>query len=195
MKRILPQDWNRITSYGAMILFYFVFGLLLLLWPGAFLKITSLCIAVLLCVSGIRCIISYVRSSALEGALGMELALGLAALCVGVLIFCFPELLQALLPFLWGISLLIGGFGKVQMSVDMKRIGDSYWWILLIGSAVSFVLGVFAITQPTFLATAMIQFVGISLIVEGVQDLVAFISLNHRIRTFRKALEQAANQQ
>ena len=129
-------------------------------------------------------------SSVLEGALGMELALGLGALCVGVLMLLFPELLQALLPFLWGISLLTGGFGKVQMAVDLKRIGENRWWILLIGSVLSFVLGVFAITKPAFLATAMVQFVGVSLLVEGAVDLVAFIGINRRLRAFRKSLEQ-----
>ena len=191
MKRMNQrQDWNHVTSYGALILFYFVFGLLLLLWPGAFLKITSLCIAALLCILGIKGIVSYARSSVLEGALGMELALGLGALCVGVLMLLFPELLQALLPFLWGISLLTGGFGKVQMAVDLKRIGENRWWILPSGSVLSFVLGVFAITKPAFLATAMVQFVGVSLLVEGAVDLVAFIGINRRLRAFRKSLEQ-----
>lgn len=190
MKRI--QDWKHLSTYGSLILFYLVFGLLLLLLPSACLRITSLCLAVLLCVLGIRGVISYARSTVWEGAMGMELALGLAALCVGVLMILFPQFLELLLPFLWGVSLLTGGFGKVQMAIDLKRIGEKRWWILLIASALSFILGVFAITKPAFLAAALVQFVGISLLVEGVLDLAAFIGIRRRLRAFRKALDQAA---
>lgn len=190
MKRI--QDWKHLSTYGSLILFYLVFGLLLLLWPGACLRITSLCLAALLCIQGIRGVISYIRSTVWEAAMGMELALGMAALCVGVLMILFPQFLELLLPFLWGVSLLTGGFGKVQMAIDLKRIGEKRWWFLLIASALSFALGVFAITKPAFLAAALVQFVGISLLVEGVLDLVAVIGIRRRLRAFRKALDQAA---
>lgn len=190
MKRI--QDWKHLSTYGSLILFYLVFGLLLLLWPSACLRITSLCLAALLCIQGIRGVISYIRSTVWEAAMGMELALGMAALCVGMLMILFPQFLELLLPFLWGVSLLTGGFSKVQMAVDLKRIGEKRWWILMIASALSFVLGVFAITKPAFLAAALVQFVGISLLVEGVQDLVAVIIIRRKLRAFRKALDQAA---
>ena len=78
-----------------------------------------------------------------------------------------------------------------QMSVDLKRIGDSHWWVTLIGALLSFVLGALAITSPAFIASILTQFVGVSLLVEGVVDLVSFLTINRKIKEFRKAIEKA----
>lgn len=183
------HDWNRTTSCWTAILFYAVCGLLLLLWPNLALNIANYALGVILCAIGIVCVISYIRGSVLDGVLGIQLALGLITLCFGILIFFNPNFLSALLPFLWGMSLLVGGFGKVQMSVDLKRIGEKRWWIVLLGAAVSFVLGVLSIAQPVFIAAVIMQFIGISLLVEAALDLATFITINKRIKAFRKAMD------
>ena len=43
-------------------------------------------------------------------------------------------LLASLLPVIWGVSLLIGGFGKIQFAADLRRFGDRRWWTLLLGA-------------------------------------------------------------
>lgn len=183
------HDWNRTTSCWTAILFYAVCGLLLLLWPNLALTIANYALGVILCAIGTACVISYIRGSVLDGVLGIQLALGLITLCFGILIFFNPNFLSALLPFLWGMSLLVGGFGKVQMGVDLKRIGEKRWWIVLLGAAVSFVLGVLSIAQPVFIAAVIMQFIGISLLVEAALDLATFITINKRIKAFRKAMD------
>lgn len=188
MKKI-SYNWNRTTSCWAAILFYAVCGVLLLLWPNLALSIANYALAVILCAIGVIAIVGYARGSVLDGVLGIQLALGLVTVCFGILLFFNPDFLRAMLPFLWGLSLLIGGFGKVQMSVDLKRIGDKYWWTVLIGAVVSFVLGALAVAQPAFIATVIMQFIGISLLVEAVLDLVAFFTINKKIKAFRKAMQ------
>ena len=86
----------------------------------------------------------------------------------------------------------MGGFGKVQMTADLKRIGDQRWWYALVAALVSFVLGALAITRPLFIASVLTQFVGVSLMVEGVLDLVSFLMLNKKIKDFRRTLENNA---
>ncbi len=189
--KLFTRDFNRNSSYFTAILFYFVCGLLLLLLPNLALSIANFALAAILCVIGVRCIVSYLRGSVLEGVMGVQLALGLVTLCIGLLLFFNPLFVASLLPFLWGVALLVGGFGKVQMSVDLKRIGDSHWWVTLIGALLSFVLGAQAITSPAFIASILTQFVGVSLLVEGVVDLVSFLTINRKIKEFRKAIEKA----
>ena len=105
-----------------------------------------------------------------------------------------PLFLAELLPFVWGVALLVGGFGKVQMAADLKRIGDRFWWYALIAALLSFVLGALAITRPVFIAAVLTQFVGASLLVEGVLDLVSFLTLNKRIKAFRREMENHSRQ-
>ena len=87
-----------------------------------------------------------------------------------------------ILPFLWGVAMIAGGFGKFQMAFDLKRIGHNRWWLLLIGALVSFVLGTFSVTQPAFLATVVTQFAGISLLVEAVLDLGALLLIKREVK-------------
>lgn len=183
------KSWNHHSSLGLAVLFYAVCGLLLLLWPTLALSIASYAVATLLCIAGIICIISYMRKSILQAVLGSQLAVGLITIFLGILLFANPLVLGALLPFVWGFSLLIGGFGKVQMSIDMKRIGDKYWWGLLIAAVASFLLGTLAIMQPVFIAQTIIQFIGVSLLVEAVVDIIAYIIVHRKIKEYRKDAE------
>ena len=153
--------------------------------PNLALSIANVALAILLCAVGVRSIVSYLRGSILDGVMGLQLAAGLVALCFALLLLFNPLFLAELLPFVWGVALLVGGFGKVQMAADLKRIGDRFWWYALIAALLSFVLGALAITRPVFIAAVLTQFVGASLLVEGVLDLVSFLTLNKRIKKFR----------
>ena len=157
--------------------------------PNLALSIANVALAVLLFVVGMRSIVSYVRGSILDGVMGLQLAAGLVATCFAVLLLFNPLFLAEILPFVWGVALLVGGFGKVQMAADLKRIGDRLWWCALAAALLSFVLGALSITRPVFIASVLTQFVGASLLVEGVLDLVSFLTLNKRIKEFRKQME------
>ena len=189
---VFTRDFNRSSSCWTAIAFYLICGLLLLLWPNLALSIANVALAVILCAVGVRCIVSYFRSSVLDGVMGLQLAVGLIMLCFALLLLFNPLLLAETLPFVWGIALLAGGFGKVQLAADLKRIGDRLWWGALIAALLSFILGALAITRPVFIASVLTQFVGVSLIVEGVLDLVSFLTVNKRIRDFRKSMEDRA---
>ena len=134
---IFTRDFNRNSSYWTAILFYLICGLLLLLMPNLALSIANVALAILLCAVGVRSIVSYLRGSILDGVMGLQLAAGLVALCFALLLLFNPLFLAELLPFVWGVALLVGGFGKVQMAADLKRIGDRFWWYALIAALLS----------------------------------------------------------
>ncbi|NLO85910.1 MAG: hypothetical protein GX096_10880 [Clostridiales bacterium] len=188
----MKMIWKNLTQHSSIwlaIAFYTICGLLLLLWPTFALNIASYAIATLLLIVSAICIISYMRSSTLQAVLGAQLTVGLILLCLSIFLFVNPLIISALLPFVWGFSLLIGGFGKIQLCIDMKRIGGKNWWALLIAAVVSFVLGFLAITQPVFITQIIVQFIGISLLIEAILDIVAHFVVNRRIKEYRKTIE------
>lgn len=182
--------WNRQGSIWAAIIFYAICGLLLILWPELALTIANTALSVALCATGVVMIVSYIRMSAIDALKGVSLALGLVLLCVGVLLLFNPDVIINLLPFVWGITLLAGGFGKVQIAFDLKRIGDGKWWLVLIGSLFSFVLGVLAVAQPAFIASSIMRFIGIALLVEAVLDIIAELVTGRVIHEYRKEHSQ-----
>lgn len=190
---IFTRDFNRNSSYWTPIAFYLICGLLLLLLPDLALGIANVALAVILCVVGVRSIASYLRGSVLDGVMGLQLAAGLVALCLALLLLFNPLFLAEVLPFLWGLALLVGGFGKVQMAADLRRIGDRLWWCALVAALLSFLLGALAIGRPVFIAAVLTQFVGASLLAEGILDLISFLTINKRIKEFRKAMEKASS--
>ena len=52
---------------------------------------------------------------------------------------------------------------------------------------------VFVISPVVFIAAVLTQFVGASLLAEGILDLISFLTINKRIKEFRKAMEKASS--
>ena len=176
------KSWGWGITGGALVAFYAVCGLLLLLWPNLALLIADYALATVLCAIGFVMILGYVRGDTLEGMLGYGLAKGLLLALVGVVLFVKPALLITVLPFLWGVTMIAGGFAKLQMGVDLRRISRERWWLMLLGALVSFVLGVFSILQPSFIAYTVTQFAGISLLVEAALDTAAMLTIRREFK-------------
>lgn len=164
------------------ILFYAICGLLLLLWPDMALQIANYALAAVLCVIGLVMVIGYIRGDAMEGMLGYGMAKGLLLILLGSVLLFRVDILVKLLPFLWGVAMVAGGFTKMQMAFDLKRIGHTRWWMMLIGALISFLLGVASIVRPEFIAIAFAQFAGIALLVEAALDLAAMLIMKRELK-------------
>lgn len=90
---------------------------------------------------------------------------------------------------IWGVSLLIGGFGKIQFAADLHRFGDRRWWTLLLGAFLSFALGILCLANPIYIAQTIFVFIGICLLAEAVLDLVTLLMVRRHLRRFEKAME------
>lgn len=175
--------WN-MTGWS-LIAFYAVCGLLLLLLPDLALLIANYALAITLCVVGLVMVIGYIRAEALDGMLSYGLSVGLILLMAGVVLLFNSNILMALLPFLWGVAMLTGGFGKLQMAFDLRRIGQGRWWLMLLAALVSFALGVLSLTRPVFMATTVTQFAGIALLVEAALDVAALLTVKREFKRMK----------
>ena len=164
------------------ILGYLVSGVLLLIWPHLMTTVTMWVLVIVLFACGIFQLIRYFRLSPEDGASGYSLATALLVLTIGIFLLANPSLFASILPRVWGILLLLGGFVKIQDGFDAFRMRSGRWWLLLIGAALSIVLGVIAITRPAAVLDGVAVYIGITLILEAVIDCVMLIL----IRRFSK---------
>ncbi len=178
--KIKSFGWN-FTGWTAIV-FYAVCGLLLLLWPNLALMIANYALAALLCVVALVMIAGYIRGEALDGMLNYGLAKGLILLLIGIVLMIRSDILITILPFLWGVAMIAGGFAKVQVAFDLNRVDRERWWLMLIGALLSFVLGVLAVTQPAFLAGVVTQFIGASLLLEALLDMAALLTIRREVK-------------
>ena len=165
---------------GAM----FIIGLLLLIWPAVSGSIICYLIGGALCVFGLFCIITYFNKSVEEGIVQRSFVKGLATLVGGIVLIVRPEILVAILPILFGCILVIGGIYKLQTALDLMRLGYQHWYISAIAAVIMCVIGVISIINPFGALFALMRFIGIGLMLEGISDVAAAMTLSKKRKPF-----------
>lgn len=80
-----------------------------------------------------------------------------------------------LLTVIYGVLTLLGGINKVQWAIDMLRAKQKYWFVAIISAVLTLVFSALILANP-FASTAVLwTFIAVTLIVEAVIDIVAFI--------------------
>ena len=165
----MALSWSEIVTGAAII----ALGLVLLIMPGLATSVVFNVIGIGCILIGVVHIIKYCRLDARAAVLSNEMAQGLAWAVGGLLIIIFKGLLVSLLPTLFGLAVLVGGVIKIQSTLGFRRMNASRWYWELICAAVSVVLGILILTNPFSTALLLMRVIGISLIVEGVMDMIS----------------------
>lgn len=158
--------------------FEIIIGILLLINPVNFTAGIITVIGIVLCVLGIKSIVTYFRTEAAEAARSNQLLIGLFLLLAGGFSAIKAHWIIASFPVLtviYGVVILLTGLGKLQTTVDMLRLKRSRWYFAAISAALSLICAVVILMNP-FNSTAVLwMFTGITLIVEAVLDIITVI--------------------
>ena len=169
---------NRNTGNLFTCIFEILVGILLLIDPVGFTSGIIIVFGIVLAVIGVVSLFKYFRMDAETAAQENGLVKGLIFAIFGLFcafksewfIITFP-----LLTVLYGILTLISGVSKVQWAVDMLRAKQKYWFVEVIGAILTIVCAVLILSNP-FTSTAFLwTFIGVTMIVEAVVDVFAFV--------------------
>ena len=163
-------------------------GLLFILTPQTSADVICYVAGILLLASGIAAVISYLASGRLFGS--YALVSGIVLLVCGVFCLLRPEIIQGLLTVLFGVFLVIDGMMTLQDGVDCARARLAGWWVPVLLGAVTIALGCVVLFGKF---DSIMLLAGISLIVDGVFDLIVTFAFSKRIRTAREKLRMYAN--
>ncbi len=153
-------------------------GVLLLINPVGFTSVIVIALGIVLLVGGVISIINYFRDDPVEASLKGELVKGLVMLLVGGIFVIRPAWLIAAFPFftmICGIVILLGALYKVQWFADALRMKTGRWLFHALNAAISLICGVVILANPFVSTAALWMFIGISLIVQAVLDLLVLI--------------------
>ena len=168
---------------------FVLFALLLfILTPQASADVICYVAGILLLASGVAAVISYLASGRLFGS--YALVSGIVLLVCGVFCLLRPEIIQGLLTVLFGVFLVIDGMMTLQDGVDCARARLAGWWVPALLGAVTIALGCVVLFGKF---DSIMLLAGISLIVDGVFDLIVTFAFSKRIRTAREKLRMYAN--
>lgn len=173
--------WDSILAAALAI----IVGILFIALPSTSANVLCTIAGVLLIVIGIFAISAFVAGGFLLG--GYSLIMGIAFLLSGLFFLIHPELIKGILTVLFGIFIVADGASTLVDSIycAKARVGGWFWLLLL--SLVSIVLGCI-VTFGTF--DTVMMFAGISLVVDGVGDLLITLFFSHKIKEAKKTLQK-----
>ena len=174
---------NRSVSgwFIIMSVLYVIIGVVIFVWPGISMDIAGLVFGVCMLAYGISRIVIYFTRSHYDTIIQMDLTVGVVFSAFGLFLLLHRDFVNAMLPFAVAILLLIGAISKLQYALDMKRLGVGRWNLFLAAAVLVFILGLILIYNP-FREHYLMGYIAVSIIVEGVLNIIAILTISHRIR-------------
>jgi uncharacterized membrane protein HdeD (DUF308 family) len=171
----------------------FLFGLILAVNAEGFIKSITVAIGVILLLIGVFPVIDYFRYR--KDGLGASVGLisGIFSIVCGLMLLINEDLLMILIPVFIGVWMIINGINKIQVSFEIKDLGEKSWVITFIYSILIMVLGGYFIVNPISGATTVTSFIGIILCIYAVLDIIDCIIIKVKVKNFKKELEKIEN--
>ena len=171
----------------------FLFGLVLAVNAEGFIKSITVTIGVILLLIGVFPVIDYFRYR--KDGLGASVGLisGIFSIVCGLMLLINEDLLMILIPVFIGVWMIINGINKIQVSFEIKDLGEKSWVITFIYSILIMVLGGYFIVNPISGATTVTSFIGIILCIYAVLDIIDCVIIKVKVKSFKKELDKIEN--
>lgn len=171
----------------------FLFGLILAVNAEGFIKSITVTIGVILLLIGVFPVIDYFRYR--KDGLGASVGLisGIFSIVCGLMLLINEDLLMILIPVFIGVWMIINGINKIQVSFEIKDLGEKSWVITFIYSILIMVLGGYFIVNPISGATTVTSFIGIILCIYAVLDIIDCVIIKVKVKNFKKELDKIEN--
>lgn len=144
--------------------------------PVNFTSTIIIAFGIIILVAGIVSIVNYFRTPVVEAVISKDLARGLVEILVGIFFISNVGWIMATFPILaiiYGVVTLILGIHKVQLTVDMIRLKVRKWGFMAVSAILTIICAVIIIFNPFSTTAVLWIFVGVSLIVEAIVDIIA----------------------
>ena len=129
MRSVAPMKIAKIGYIVVSVLFC-IAGILFIALPEISTKIVGIEIGIAAIVFGIVKLIGYFSKDLYRLAFQFDLALGIFTVLIGIVFLLHPQWLISAIPFFVGIFVLVNGLFTFQTSLDSKRFGMKYWWVM-----------------------------------------------------------------
>ena len=158
-------------AYITISVIMLVLGLVLLIWPKMSLSVLCYLIGAMLIIGGVVKLVGYFSKDLYRLAFQFDLAFGILSILLGVVFIIHPEHIISILPIVMGIFILVEGVLRIQTAMDAKTFGLSTWWMMILLAIATSACGLLLIFKPFESAIAMMMLLGVTLLIDGVQNL------------------------
>lgn len=146
-------------------------GFTMILYPRFTVMTLATIVGALTLTTGILKLISYFAKDTYNLAFQFDLALGIFFCIIGAVLLIHPEDLVGFLPIVLGFIILIDGTLKIQTALDARIFGLTKWWFIIVLAALTSIIGIFLILKPFDAVALLMIYMGIGLVMDGIQNL------------------------
>ena len=166
---------------------YLACGISLLVWPAQSGLVICYVFGGISLLYGAVQIIRYCCNAAVS-IFRYELVTGILCCTFGLFVILRADMVLAVLPFVFGCAIVFDSVMTLQNAIDLRRLGFSRWWLILLLAGVTGAFGVLLFFEP-FAALAMVRFIGAVLVLDGCADLVSVLCLTYWVKKAKRGLE------
>ncbi|NEW83605.1 MAG: hypothetical protein GZ094_14735 [Mariniphaga sp.] len=179
MKFFVPNSRNSLFR-GILTI---ALGCILLFVPGLTMQTVIIIIGTMLLLSGLVTLILSNRKKA-RSVNGFWSAQGIMTILFGIVFIASPSVMVKVFVVFLGIILLILGFFQLLSSLG-TLIRSAWGWIYFLIALMTFGSGIFLLTDPFKSAEAILAFLGVILILNGLSELFMAWKVSHQPQTYK----------
>ena len=151
-------------------------GILLAAAPAVSASVCGMILGVLLLAFGGIRLVGYFSKDLFRLAFQYDLAFGILLIVLGMVLLVRPEETLGFLCVILGIYILADGLLKIQIAIDSKRFGIRWWWLILASAVLAGVAGLLLVFRPDESVQIMTVILGISLLFDGILNLITVLT-------------------
>ncbi len=152
-----------------------ILGIIDLINPEKMLSIIAYAIGISAIVCGIVFVIRYMVRDVRYNMGNNDFLSGIVAAVIGVIILIKWQELMALVPMILGVFIIVSGCIKLQDCIDLKKLGNSSYAVMLVMALVFIIFGAVLVANPFESEVLLLRLIGVSLIISGMTDIFASI--------------------
>jgi uncharacterized membrane protein HdeD (DUF308 family) len=146
-------------------------GIWLFMYPSLTQNTLALVLGWMLVAYGIVTIISYFAQDLYRTVFRWNLLYGILLVVLGFVLLMNMTAAMNFLGIVVGIALLVDCALRIWLSIEMKRLGISAWWLILILAVLTGIVGFMFVLNPGNSGTLLTMYIGAAFLTQGFLDL------------------------
>lgn len=151
-------------------------GIMLIAVPEFSISVLRIICGVTLIVFGVIRLVGYLSKDLYRLAFQYDLVFGAIMLVIGIMLLANPKNLMTVICVASGISIFAEAICKINISVEARKFGIHLWWLIMAFAILSGIFGLILIFRPGESSNLLAVLLGISLLSEGILNLITVIT-------------------
>ena len=131
---------------------------------------------------GVVKIVGYCSKDLYRLAFQFDLASGILLIALGIILIIRTDSMMVIMCAIMGVYVLADALLKIQIAMDSRAFGLQKWWLILSAAILTGIVGFLLIFRPTESTQVIMILLGLTLLTEGVLNLITILTAVKIIR-------------